>query len=73
MAAQLEQDELDLASQGLTALPLALAPTLRVLSLTRNRLADLSPCGALRHLERLDVSRNKIRILPDTVASLPQL
>jgi hypothetical protein len=73
MAAQLEQDELDLASQGLTALPLALSPTLRVLNLTRNRLADLSPCGALRHLERLDVSRNKIRVLPEAVASLPRL
>ena len=61
MAAQelQQQDELDLQSQSLTTLP-ALPAALRVLNLTRNRITDLAPCGALVNLERLDASRNKV-------------
>ena len=50
------QDELDIQSQSLTCLP-ALPAALRILNLTRNRIADLAPCGALVNLERLDASR----------------
>ena len=67
-----QQDELDLQSQSLTCLP-ALPAALRILNLTRNRIADLAPCGALVNLERLDASRNKVRVLPHAVAALPRL
>ena len=66
------QDELDIQSQSLTCLP-ALPAALRVLNLTRNRITDLAPCGALLNLERLDASRNKVRVLPHAVAALPRL
>ena len=74
MAAQelQQQDTLDLQSQSLTILP-ALPTALRILNLTRNRITDLAPCGALLNLERLDCSRNKVRVLPDAVAALPRL
>ena len=74
MAAQelQQQDTLDLQSQSLTCLP-ALPAALRILNLTRNRIADLAPCGALVNLERLDASRNKVRVLPHAVAALPRL
>ena len=74
MAAQelQQQDELDLQSRSLTALP-PLPAALRVINLTRNRITDLVPCAALLNLEHLDCSRNKVRVLPDAVAALPRL
>ena len=50
---QQQDDALDLQSQSLTTLP-ALPTALRILNLTRNRIPDLVPCGALVNLERLD-------------------
>ena len=41
-----QDDALDLQSRALTALP-ALPAALRVINLTRNRITDLVPCGAL--------------------------
>ena len=65
-------DVLDLQSRSLTALP-PLPTTLLVLNLTRNRISDLAPCARLVNLERLDCSRNKVRVLPHAVAALPRL
>ena len=63
-----QQDELDLQSQSLTCLP-ALPAALRILNLTRNRIADLAPCGPLFNLERPDASWNKVRVPPHAVAT----
>ena len=69
---QQQDDALDLQSRSLTALP-PLSTALCVLTLTRNRISDLAPCGALVNLERLDASRNNVRVRSHAVAALPRL
>ena len=66
---------LDLSGRSLRSLEgIEHCPNLIELDVSRNRIADLAPVGALAgSLERLDASRNNIRSLPQALGGLGSL
>ena len=76
MADAADADALRLVDRGLASLErVTFAATLRVVDLGRNRLAALDDVAwaALPRLEALDASRNRLKSLPASLASLPAL